>query len=182
MVQSGGSTSEHRNYQNAYNMKNMKTLEVFVAQDEASWVDEKYTADYDSIPKDELGGCSRGWYLHYELEHLVGFDIAYPTNCKSAGYAKATIASAVIGGNQVQKIYEEEGIRWSMYINGIIPVKVKGVDQPCIGYFWITDEHPIYYKGDAYPHWEQRGLICLESDTDGRADALKKYNEKRERV
>ena len=152
-----------------------KTLKMCV--DSESWVPKEFTGDYKSVPKDELDYNS-WWYLHGELESLVGYDKAYTTNCKTAGYSKESINWSCIRGNNVAKVRDDEPItRWEMHVNGIIPVKVKGVDEICVGYFWTTEHSPVYYEGVPYPHWEQRGLVCLASDEKGRAYAQKCYDE-----
>lgn len=155
----------------------MDTVLKLCAYDEP-WVESKYKGDYKSVPKDERGYNS-WWYLHGELEYLVGYDKAYPINCKSSGNAKETINWSEISHSKVKQLRDDGNLtRWEIHINGIIPVQVKGVDKPCVGYFWTTNEHDIEWEGKKYPYWEQRGLVCLESDSEGREDALKKFQEK----
>ena len=142
------------------------------------WVESKYKGDYKSVPKDERGYNS-WWYLHGELDCLVGYDKAYPINCKSSGNAKETINWSEISHSKVKQLRDDGNLtRWEIHINGIIPVQVKGVDKPCIGYFWTTNEHNIEWEGKKYPYWEQRGLVCLESDSESRKYALEKLNER----
>ena len=155
----------------------MDNILKFCVLDE-SWVDSKHKGDYKSVPKDDRG-YNWWWYLHGELDCLVGYDKAYPINCKSSGNAKETINWSEISCSKVKQLRDDGNLtRWEIYINGIIPVQVKGVDKPCIGYFWTTNEHDIEWEGKKYPYWEQRGLVCLESDSEGRKYALEKLNEK----
>jgi hypothetical protein len=93
------------------------------------------------------------------------------------GYTKDTIDWISLRGNVVEEIRSEKP-RHTIYINGIIPVKCFGIEEPCVGYFWTIDKEDIIYKGNKYPHWKQRGLVCLESDENARKWALKKYQEK----
>lgn len=141
------------------------------------WVPKKYRGNYKAVPKDELD-CNSWWYLHGKLESLVGYDKAYTTNCKTAGYAKETINWSSIGGNTVRELREDGRLtRWEMHVNGIIPVEVKGVKEPCVGYFWTEEWSPVWYEGISYPHWLQRGLVCLESDTEACAYAQECFDD-----
>lgn len=157
-------------------MEKKNVLEVVV--DNASWVDAKYTMDYDSIPRDELGHGA--WYLHGELESLVGYDIAYATNCKTAGYSRQTINYSCISGSKVCELREDGNLmRYEMHLDGIVPVKVKGVEERCVGYFWTVELTDAQYEGVSYTIYEQRGLVCLESDKEGREYALSAFKERR---
>lgn len=142
-------------------------LKMYVCNE--NWVPKKYRGSYKKlIPKDELDYNS-WWYLHGELESIVGYDKAYTINCKSAGYSKETVNYSCICGNTVKELSSDGRLtRWEMHVNGIIPVQVKGVDEPCVGYFWTIEHSDIFYEGISYPYWDQRGLVCLESDVVGR--------------
>lgn len=158
-------------------MENKNVLEVVV--DDASWVDKKHRGDYESVPKDELD-FNNWWYLHGKLEDLVGYDKAYTTNCRSAGYSKQVINYACIKGGKVRELREDGNLlRYEMHLNGIVPVKVKGVEEPCIGYFWTIVLTEVQYEGELYTIYRQRGLVCLESDQEGREYALTAFKEKR---
>lgn len=114
------------------------------------------TRTYDDIPPEEREYAGL-WYLHGELENLVGYDKAIVTNLKEGGFSKT---SSEFGN--------------TMCVDEIIPVEIEGISQPCIGYFWTTDN-----TGDS---WIQRGLVCLKSDTEGCKYAESKYNEKARRL
>lgn len=157
-------------------MEKKRVLEVTV--DDASWVDKKHRGDYESVPKDELD-FNNWWYLHGKLEDLVGYDKAYTTNCRSAGYSKQVINYACIKGGKVRELREDGNLlRYEMHLNGIVPVKVKGVEERCIGYFWTTEWGEAEYDGRLYEIWRQRGFVCLESDKEGREYALSKMRTK----
>lgn len=157
-------------------MEKKSVLEVTV--DDASWVDKKHRGDYESVPKDELD-FNNWWYLHGKLEDLVGYDKAYTTNCRSAGYSKQVINYSCIKGGKVRELREDGNLfRYEMHLNGIVPVKVKGVEEQCIGYFWTTEWGEAEYDGQCYEIWRQRGLVCLESDKEGREYALSKMRAK----
>lgn len=142
-----------------------------------SWVPPQYKGDYHSVPRDELDRNS-GWYLHGELENLVGYDKAYTTNCKTMGHSRQSLDWHVIRGHEAEVHDPDHPYRWGMYVNDIIPVQVQGVDEPCVGYFWTVDEPPITWHGQEFPLWCQRGLVCLESDTPARLYAGRKYQER----
>ena len=134
--------------------------------------------DYDSIPAEERDWNS-WWYLHGELECLVGYDKATATNCKSAGYTKPTVPWEEIHGSAVTKITDQKPW-WAMCVDGIIPVEVEGISEPCVGFFWTAEYRKIRWQDDVYDKWEQRGLVCLKSDRTGCKYAFKKYKERSE--
>jgi hypothetical protein len=41
-----------------------------------------------------------------------------------------------------------------------------------------VNEHPVYYKGQEFPYWEQVGLIVLDSDKGSVEYAERLLNEK----
>lgn len=128
-----------------------------------------------SLEPDDAFSC--GWYLHGKLEDMVGFDLARPINLVSMGYTKDTIDYAVVRGNTVEGV-RSENPRHIIHINSIIPVKCFSVEEPCVGYFWTIDMEDIIYRGNKYPNWMQRGLVCLKSDAQARNWARQKFQEK----
>ena len=110
------------------------------------------TRDLEDIPPEEKE-YSSFWYLHGELENLVEYDKAMVSNLTEGGCGKA---STVFG--------------YTMSVEGIIPVEIEGISEPCIGYFWTvqTDNSS----------WIQRGLVCLKSDVGSCKYAEFKYNTK----
>ena len=126
----------------------------------------------------EGDGCYGGrTYLHGELEMRCGNDLCTPLNAVSAGYAKPQIGWSSLNGNQVVDMGDKEN-RYVMYANGAVPCKVLGIDEPCTGYFWTIEERPIYYQGKSFPYWEQAGLIVLDSDERGKAQAEQMLRQK----
>lgn len=120
------------------------------------------TRDWQDIDLTERDNNS-WWYLHGELEKLVGFDKATVTNCKSGGFAKETINWANIDGNEVTSVISEDPC-YQMYFNGEVNVEIEGISRPCVGFFYTSSEQPVYYKGKEYLFWEQRGLVCFSDD------------------
>lgn len=150
--------------------------------DDVCCVKVESKTQYADIPEDERDNNS-WWYLHGKLEDFCGYDKAITTNCKSCGFSRETVDWSSIRGDNVVKVCNENKLtRWEMHLNGIVPVTVEGVDKPCVGYFWTAEEHEVYYKGKAYPHWKQRGLVVFEDDCEAREYAQKQYNEKSEKL
>lgn len=133
-----------------------------------------------TFSEDELDNNS-WWYLHGELERKFGYDKGIAVNCKTVGLSVPTIDWSSIDGKEVKRVFSEKD-RWELHANGEIPVEVEGVDEPCIGYFWTTDLTLVSWKGNKYPLWKQRGLVCLLSDKKGCEDALKKYKASKSRI
>lgn len=134
------------------------------------------TRSYDEIPKEERDN-NGWWYLDGELESYVCNDKAYVTNCQSGGFAIETINWSSISGSQVKTI-KDPMIRTEMYFNGIANVEIEGIDKPCIGFFWTSEEQDVFWEGLPYPIWKQRGLVCFADDKLAIEYAKKKYEEK----
>lgn len=109
------------------------------------------TRDYEDIDPNERE-YANFWYLHGKLEELVGYDKAAVTNLREGGFGKDS---------------KEYG--YMMCFDGIVPVEIEGIPDPCVGYFWITKYTDT---------WVQRGLVCLKSDLEGCEYAEHKYKEK----
>lgn len=126
-----------------------------------------YSLKVHSIPKIELDNNS-WWYIHGQLEKDLGYDKGCLINCLSLNVSKETVNWITIkdGKCNPRKYY-------NMYFNGIIDIKVEGIDKPCVGYFW-TENTTSYDKG-SFQRWKQRGLICYKDDIEGREYALDKY-------
>lgn len=122
------------------------------------------------------------WYLHGKLEGLCHYDKAVVLNLSEfPEYQGDTLKWSYITGNitEVSKFEKNK----EMKINDIIPVQVIGIDKPCIGYFWTTDERTVTAKckngkTKDFQHWCQRGLVCLSEDIEACKYAKKKYQEK----
>lgn len=153
-----------------------------------------YHKNYDSIYKEAENtdnvAYNNRWYLHGELEYRLGYDRASIINARECPeYIKLV--------PEVDRLKGYENI-WTgkvdsfkliphLYAKGIIECEVIGIEEPCIGYFWTTNELPMMitskdgmkYEGT---YWFQRGLICLKSDIEGCEYAFKKYNEKTDMI
>ena len=85
------------------------------------------------------------WYLHGKLEDLCHYDKAVVLNLSEfPEYQGDTLKWTSITGDiaEVSKFEKKK----EMKINDIIPVQVIGIDKPCIGYFWTTDERTVTAK------------------------------------
>lgn len=122
------------------------------------------------------------WYLHGELESLCHYDKAVVLNLSEfPEYQGDTLKWTSIIGDvaEVNKFEENKEIK----INDIIPVQVIGIDKPCIGYFWTTDERTVTAqckngRTRGFQRWHQRGLVCLSEDIESCKEAKEKYLEK----
>lgn len=122
------------------------------------------------------------WYLHGQLTDLVHYDKGTVINTREYGCAKETIGWKELDGDQVKSLHTLEPY-YEMYLNAAdIPVEIEGIEEPCIGFFWTTEEHSIWYKGKEYPYWKQRGLVCLVSDLESIEYARNKYERKESRL
>lgn len=118
---------------------------------------EDYSEKIESIPMEERDNAY-SWYLHGKLEERVGYDKAIITNCKTLGISKPSNASDGITLNK-------------LYFNGVADCEVEGIDEPCVGYFWVVNEYDD-------KNWRQKGLVCLKSDKEGCHYAEEKMSEK----
>ena len=122
------------------------------------------------------------WYLHGELESLCHYNKAVVLNLSEfPEYQGDTLKWTSIIGDvaEVNKFEENKEIK----INDIIPVQVIGIDKPCIGYFWTTDERTVTAqckngRTREFQHWCQRGLVCLSEDIESCKEAKEKYLKK----
>lgn len=127
---------------------------------------------------------SSGWYLHGRLEELCHYDLAtiynmsdFPENIKTTLRYQTMI-------NDKTSVRELDYFGKS-YLHGVYPVEVYGIQEECIGYFWISDEREcvasIFHgnSGDKrkFINWKQRGLVCLKSDKEAIEYAKKRYSE-----
>lgn len=87
------------------------------------------------------------WYLHGELQSRVGYDKGFITNILPEEMNETCTDIA---------------------LEGIYPIEVVGIPEPCIGYFWVTRQGM------------GRGLVCLESDVRERMEAEALYSVKAE--
>ena len=109
---------------------------------------------YKMFHKDDII-LSNWWYFHGYLQTKIGFDRGSIINYEDLD---------IIEKKEKPFLSNVETTNISIK-NGIYEVKVHGINQKCIGYFWNVD-------------FGLRGLVCLESDYDGRQYAMDKYIEK----
>lgn len=119
------------------------------------------------IPKEEQI-FSEGWYLHGELETIVGFDIAVPTNAVKLGYYAETVLNYISEPPRVCKQF---------CFDGLINVEVEGLNEPCLGIFYVIPTMFRSANGRMYPTWKQKGFVCLERDKAALAHAMACHHE-----
>lgn len=108
------------------------------------------TRERRDIPMDERDNNSY-WYLHGKLEDFVRFDKATVTNCLSGGFARRV--------DYVSRLHSHE-----MHFNGVVDVEIEGIDKPCKGFFYTTDDQTYSKNGEVVESWKQRGLVCFADD------------------
>ena len=112
---------------------------------------------------------SSGWYLHGKLEDMCGYDLATIYNMSEF---LENIKMTLRWGTMVNDKTEIDTLDFfgKSYLHGIYPVEVYGIQEECVGYFWITDEReciasvPTPEGKIKFTDWYQRGLVCLKSD------------------
>ena len=160
-------------------MKKEKTLKIISFRDD----------DHEKIIKasgDNNLDHSSGWYLHGKLEDLCHYDLAtiynmsdFPENIRE------TLRWGTMIGDKTT--IEKLDYFGKSYLHGIYQVEVYGVQEECVGYFWITDErecvasviHSNSEDKRKFTNWNQRGLVCLKSDKEAIEYAEKCYAENR---
>jgi hypothetical protein len=143
-------------------------------------LEEKAKALLKEVDNKELDHNS-WWYLHGELDDLVGYDKGTFVNCKSEGLSRQTVRWLEIRGNRCTEYKDIE--RYELYANGIFDVFVEVLNIKARAYLWTTEERMIQYTKpdgtiDFFPHWVQRGLVVLPDDKEGNEDAVRAYMKK----
>ncbi|MBP3732413.1 MAG: hypothetical protein J6I84_04125 [Bacilli bacterium] len=158
----------------------MKKLKIIADWSYGERPETAVTRYEDVLPEDRDNNS--WWYLHGQLSERVHYDKGTIINTREYGCAKETIGWEELDGNQVKSIHSP-GPYYEMYLNAAdVLVEVEGIEEPCIGFFWTTEEHSIWYNGKEYPNWKQRGLVCLESDLKSIEYARNKYERKESRL
>ena len=116
----------------------------------------RYTKMIEDTPMSKKDNAYM-WYLHGELDSMLGFDKGVVVNCDELNILKPFN-------------YEGRMTYNKMHIEGEYECKVEGVNEPCIGFFYVDE------RGDNL--WTQRGLVCLKSDEKGCKYAKEKMIEK----
>ena len=111
---------------------------------------------YEMFHNDDIV-LTNWWYFHGDLQAKIGYDGGFIMN-----YEELPIIE------KKEKPYRSNVETTYISIeDGVYKVKVHGIDEKCIGYFWNAD-------------FGLRGLVVLESDYDSRQDAMIKYIDKPE--
>lgn len=121
----------------------MEKLIVAAIQVDGSFYDEE--TKYEELSED-IKNSGQWWYLHGELEEDVGYDKGLILNIKP---------------EQLEKRLHLPDIN----LKGEYEVEVKGINKPCIGYFWI-DSMKL-----------GRGFVCYKDDSEGLEYAKRKFKE-----
>lgn len=138
--------------------------------------------NYPIIPdeiKKQINPYNGASYLHGHLEEWANNDLfefyGLPDSCLK-GTCKWHTASGFYAVNNENKVEYRE----KPHLNGVYEVEVYGLEVPCIGYFWTTNEREVTLKGTdvKFPIWQQCGLVCMANDGDANAYARAKMAEK----
>lgn len=121
------------------------------------------------------------WYLHGKLMEMVGYDKAVIVGGLSKSDIRLTPDWVSIDGSKITGLASEKLLE-GVHLNGIYPIKIEDIEEPCIGYFWTTKERFVTWEDVGYSIWKQRGLVVLESDTESNENARIAYEEKREKL
>ena len=119
------------------------------------------------------------WYLDGRLEKECGYDKGTVYNLSEhPSLRKETLDWESIEGDCVTKM-RSYNRHYEMYANGEVEVEVDGIEEECIGIFWTTRERLVKTdKGIKFKVWDQRGLVCMKTDTEAIERARKKRMER----
>lgn len=106
----------------------------------------KSNINYEDLSED-IKDSGNWWYLHGRLQDDVGYDKGLIENIRP---------------EQVENRCGYPDIN----LNGEYEVEIRGIDKPCIGYFWI-DSIGL-----------GRGLVCYKDDLEEIKFAKENYKEK----
>ena len=123
------------------------------------------------------------WYLDGELERMCGYDKATVYNLSERpDLRKETLDWERIEGDKATKMRSYTK-HFEIHVNGEIEVEVDGVEEECVGIFWTTRETLVKTdRGIKFPVWDQRGLVCLKSDTESIERARRKRSQRTENL
>lgn len=145
---------------------------------------------YNNVPKEirriaesnKYSHCG-GWYLHGHLEEEIGYDIASFYNVPNELLKESADWCTIKGGRDEygRPSGELRSDKKTLvpHINGVYECEVYGIDVPCVGYFWTTDEREVNFgNGIVKPVWNQRGLVVFFNDEDANAYARSMMSKK----
>ena len=112
---------------------------------------------------------------------MVGYDKAVIIGGLAKSDIRLTPDWVSIDGSKITGLASEKLLE-GVHLNGIYPIKIEDIEEPCIGYFWTTKERFVTWEDVGYSIWKQRGLVVLESDTESNENARIAYEEKREKL
>jgi len=118
------------------------------------------------------------WYLDGLLEGKCGYDKATIYNLSEIpDLRKETLRWKCITGDRA--VVESYTKHTEIHANGEYEVEVYGIEEPCIAFFWTARERMVRTeKGIRFKVWNQRGLVCLKSDTEAIERARRKMMER----
>jgi len=122
------------------------------------------------------------WYLDGELEKKCGYDKGTVYNLSEhPNLRKETLDWSSISGEHAEmRSYQRH---YEMHANGEFEVEVYGVKEECIGIFWTTRERIVKTnKGISFKVWDQRGLVCMKTDTEAIERARRKRAQRTENL
>ena len=122
------------------------------------------------------------WYLDGKLEEKCGYDKGSVYNLSEfPNLRKETLDWSSISGDVAEmRSYRKH---YEMYANGEFEVEVYGVKEECIGIFWTTRERLVKTdKGIKFKVWDQRGLVCMKTDTEAIERARRKRAQRTENL
>ena len=143
--------------------------------------------DYDKIVTPERlknGDLDQNswWYLDGLLEGKCGYDKATVYNLSELpDLRKETLRWKSITGDRAE--VESYTKHTEIHANGEFEVEVYGIEEPCIAFFWTTRERVVRTnKGISFKVWDQRGLVCLKTDTEAIERARRKRAQRTENL
>lgn len=101
--------------------------------------------------------------LSDKVRRMFNTEYGVIANSVNLGFYKETIAWKAMTNNKVTEVFEKKPIK-KMYLNGMMPVDILGLNDKCVGYFWTVKETTITYEGRQYPDWWQFAFICKADD------------------
>lgn len=111
------------------------------------------------------------FYLHGELEYIVGYDLCVVVNESDLDLEEYPVYHT---STRLVKhcLLKDEGK---------FEVEVKGINEKCVGYLWkeVSEDES---RSGIYRYASQRGYICLESDKEAVKQAHQVYLERALRI
>lgn len=122
------------------------------------------------------------WYLDGQLERECGYDKGTVYNLSEfPNLRKETLDWSSISGEHAEvRGYSKH---YEMHADGEFEVEVYGIKEECIGIFWTARERLVgTQKGIKFKVWDQRGLVCMKTDTEAIERARRKRAQRTENL